>query len=107
MTDACTIYVTIDSKKNAVTLLTSLLEARLVACGNIMGPILSQYWWEGKIEEADGEYAIILKTRKSLYEAVRRFIDDHHPYEIPCIVKWDISEGNAPFLDWIASETVV
>lgn len=80
-----------------------LIEHRLAACANYW-PIQSMYHWEGKVEQAS-EFAILLKIRATEYHEVAVEISTLHPYDVPCIVKYDISEGWQPYLEWIKAST--
>ena len=56
---------TIDSKEGAQKLAKSLVEKRLAACTQVIGPIMSTYWWQGKIETAE-EWLCLMKTRQEI-----------------------------------------
>lgn len=98
-----TVFITVPSSESARTLSRMLLERRLAACANIF-PISSLYWWKGEIIE-EGEHAVLLKTRTEDFEEIRKAVLGHHPYEVPCIVRYAISEGHAPYLEWIREST--
>lgn len=80
-----------------------VVEAKLAACANIF-PIDSIYRWKGEIME-EGEYAILLKIRTEDFESLRTAVMELHPYEVPCIVRYEISDGHEPYLDWISEST--
>lgn len=98
------IYMTASSKEEAETISKALVEARLVACANILPAHTSFYHWEGKIEHSD-EVAVIFKSRPELFEKIETKIKALHSYDVPCIVSWPIEQGHAPFLEWIEAET--
>lgn len=99
------IYVTAPSRDEALRLARLLVEERLVACANVLGPITSVYWWDGKLNESS-EVALLLKTRATLVEAVTARIRRIHPYDCPCVVSLAVDGGNPAFLEWIVAETV-
>ena len=82
----------------------AVLEARLAACVNIVPGVRSKYWWEGKLE-SDDESLLIIKTRAKLVENLITKIKTAHPYDVPEIIAFEIREGNADYLKWIAEET--
>ena len=47
------VMVTTASKAEAETIAERLLEAKLIACANIIGPIESHFHWSGKIDKAE------------------------------------------------------
>lgn len=98
------VYVTAGSAEEAARLARALVGERLAACANILGPIASVYWWEGKLEEA-AETAFLLKTRRALVPALTERIKALHGYDCPCVVAIPIEGGNPAFLAWIAAET--
>lgn len=98
------IYVTAPNREAAMALARTLVGERLAACANVLGPITSMYWWDGKLNE-DDEVALVLKTRAELVDALTARVRALHPYDCPCVVALPIDGGNPAFLAWIAAET--
>jgi periplasmic divalent cation tolerance protein len=101
---ATLVYVTASSKDEAIKIARIVVEERLAACANVFQPIVSIYWWEGKVQE-EGETSFILKTRADLVEALTQRIKALHSYSCPCVVALPIAAGNPAFLSWIENET--
>ena len=99
------IYTTVPNLKEAKSICKVLVKERLVACANIF-PINSVYRWKGRIEQAK-ECAIVLKTRSNLVKSVINRVKGLHSYECPCILSFDIKDGNKAFLKWVEKETQV
>jgi periplasmic divalent cation tolerance protein len=97
------VYVTCPDRETARALARELLERRLVACANLV-PIESMYHWEGRIEEA-GEVAMFLKTRRERVPDVVRAVEALHPYEVPCVVAFELGEGSPAYFRWVEDET--
>lgn len=97
------IYTTLPGITITKKVARTLVDKNLVACVNFF-PIGSIYRWKNKLTE-DKEYALIMKTRKSLYRKVEKKIKELHPYEIPAIVSYEIKEGLSDYLSWIQKET--
>ena len=106
MQDASLIYVTAGSADEAGRIAASLVEARLVACANLLPGVRSLYWWEGAVQQ-DDEVVLVLKTRSSLVPRVVRAVREAHSYDCPCVVALPIQDGNPAFLQWIMDETAV
>lgn len=53
----------------------------------------------------EDEYAVLLKIRTEDFEALRTAVLELHPYEVPCIVRYEIREGHATYLNWIREST--
>ncbi len=95
---------TFPDQETAQTLARQLVESRLAACVNVLGPCQSIYHWQGKLHE-DGEFPVIIKTVAGNYPRVEAFIREHHPYQLPEVVAIDAAGGLPDYLAWIASET--
>ncbi|MBX9635238.1 MAG: divalent-cation tolerance protein CutA [Magnetospirillum sp.] len=98
------IYITSPSRDEALKLARMLVEERLAACANVLGPITSVYWWDGKVNE-DDEVALVAKTRATLVEALVARVKQVHSYDCPCVVSLPVDSGNPAFLAWVAAET--
>ena len=46
-----------------------------------------------------------MKTKKDLYKEVEKEILNHHSYEVPEIISYDITNGYSKYLNWIEDET--
>ena len=93
------------TRADAERIASAVLEARLAACGQILGPIASRYWWRGTLETSE-EYLVLLKARASAYAACERAIRGVHPYENPEIIAVPIVAGSAAYLAWIDESSV-
>lgn len=98
------VTTTTDSQAHALQLGRSVVQARLAACVQILGPIDSVYRWKGEVEEAR-EWMCLMKTTAANYPALEAFIEKAHTYETPEITASPISMGSAGYLRWISTET--
>lgn len=96
------VLVTTSSKKEAEKIAQHLLDERLIACANIIGPVSSLFHWAGKMEKAE-EYLIIMKSRKDLFEKLADAVKALHSYEVPEILVLPIVGGSKAYLDWLGS----
>ncbi|MEO6096006.1 MAG: divalent-cation tolerance protein CutA [Fibrobacteria bacterium] len=99
-----TAYITVSDRGEAERIARGLLEARLVACVNILPEVRSLYWWEGRIGESQ-EYVLIAKSIPAHQEGILAKVRELHGYRVPCVVFWPLSGGNPDFLAWIEKET--
>lgn len=95
-------YVTYPDEATARRISDSLVEQRLAACANVF-PISSAYWWQGAVQH-EGEWVSILKTRPALESELEKAILESHPYETPCITRWE-ARANAAYEKWIEEST--
>ena len=102
--ECCLVVTTLDTKDAAVILGRAAVEARLAACAQVVGPISSVFWWKGGIE-ASQEWQCHLKTAATRFDALRAFILERHPYEVPELVATPVVDGNPEYLEWIRTET--
>ena len=92
--------ITSGSEQEAKTIIEKLLKNRLIACGNLIGPISSSFWWKDCIETSK-EYLILLKSRKNLFNKIEREVLRFHSYEVPEIIVFPIIDGSKDYLKWI------
>jgi periplasmic divalent cation tolerance protein len=78
------------------------LQARLIACANLVPKIESHYWWQGKIESG-AEVLLILKTRKAKLAALEKLVLAQHPYDTPEFLVLSLVAGSKKYLDWLAA----
>ena len=98
------VITTVDSRETLERIGRLLLEKRLVACLQIIGPVRSIYWWKGRLEEAE-EWIGIMKTRRELYLDVEKEIRALHPYEVPQIEAIEAVSVLPAYERWLIDET--
>ena len=91
---------TIDDPERAAAIARVLVERRLVACVNIVGPIRSIYRWQGAVEE-ESEHLLIAKTRRERMKALREAIVELHPYDVPEVLELPVDGGHPAYLAWV------
>ena len=64
----------------------TLVQERLAACAQVVGPVSSTYWWQGRVEHSR-EWYCHLKTTRARLPAIERRLRELHPYELPEL-KW-------------------
>jgi periplasmic divalent cation tolerance protein len=96
------VLVTAPDLKTARRLAQAALQAKLVACANLVPRIESHYWWQGKIESG-AEVLLIFKTQKSRLAALETLILAKHPYDTPEFVLLPVTAGNKKYLAWLAA----
>lgn len=95
------VLVTAPDLKTARRLTRAALEARLIACANLVPHVESHYWWQGKIESG-AEILLILKTLKAKLPALEKLILARHPYDTPEVLVLPLKAGTRRYLDWLA-----
>ena len=97
---ALTVYAVFADLAEAQRIGREMVESRLAACVNIMGPCRSIYRWEGAIESGT-EVPAIFKTTAANADALIARIAELHSYSEPAVVAWPIERLPASFGDWI------
>ena len=95
------IYVTHPNKDHADKISKILLDKKLIACSNIF-PITSCYFWNNKMEN-EQEWVSINKSVPGLVDSINKTINEHHEYDVPCILNWSVN-ANEEYYQWILSE---
>ena len=103
MAEYIQLFTTTEKKIDAETISKEIVEKRLAACVQVVGPIKSTYWWKEDIEQAE-EWLCIVKSRRDLYEELEKAIKSIHPYEVPEIVAVPIVSGSQSYLEWLDQE---
>ena len=103
-TDAVVVMTTVASPEEAVTLVRTLLDRRLIACGTLMPGARSLYRWQGKIAD-EREVVVLLKTRSARLQQLQTAFADLHPYKVPELLALSVDTGLEKYLEWINGET--
>lgn len=101
---AVVVLSTVASVEDGERLAATLVDERLVACVNLVGPITSVYRWQGAVERAR-EVLLVMKTRATLVARLTARIEALHAYDVPEVVVLPIRGGAVRYLAWLAGET--
>ncbi|MFC7227472.1 divalent-cation tolerance protein CutA [Salinirubellus salinus] len=94
-----TAYVTAPPEA-AADIARTLVEERLAACVNRVD-CDSTYRWEGEVHE-EREVVLLCKTTDAGYDALAERVVDLHPYDVPCVERFEEDDVFAPFAAWRA-----
>uniref|UniRef100_A0A915ATP5 Uncharacterized protein n=2 Tax=Parascaris univalens TaxID=6257 RepID=A0A915ATP5_PARUN len=94
------VYVTVPNITVAKQIAREVVSGKLAACVNIIPSVTSVYEWEGKLEE-ESELLLIMKTRSSAIEGLRKKVLELHPYEVPEFIAAPITSGSDAYLKWV------
>ncbi len=81
----------------------ALVERRLAACVQVVGPVESRYRWEGRVETAT-EWLCVAKTTAERYDELEAVIVELHSYDVPEILAVPVVRGSAAYLRWLGDE---
>ncbi len=89
--------------EEAEALARRLLEARLIACVNLLGPGRSLFWWQGEID-CQEEVLMVMKTTRSALTELRERLQEWHSYELPELLVFAVDSGLPAYLSWVATQ---
>ncbi|MGA3212623.1 MAG: divalent-cation tolerance protein CutA [Terriglobales bacterium] len=95
------VLTTAGTRDEARRIAHALVERRLAACANIVGPIESVYRWNNTVNVSE-EWLLLIKTTASAFPAVNQAISELHSYELPECIQLPIEGGSSKYLQWIA-----
>jgi periplasmic divalent cation tolerance protein len=103
MAEARIVLTTLADEQQAEKFAAALVDRRLAACVNIVGPIRSIYRWKGNIER-EKEVLLIIKTTSEQASRLEAAFKELHPYDLPERVELSVEGGSEAYLAWIAGE---
>jgi len=101
--DYIQIMTTVESHGDAEKIALSMVQKRLAACAQVIGPLKSYFHWQGAIDQSE-EYLCLLKSRRDLFAELEKVLVRIHPYEVPEIVAVPLVSVGAGYLGWLAAE---
>ena len=105
-TDAMIVLTTVATADEAVSLIRTLLDRRLIACGTLLPACRSLYRWEGKVAD-EQEVVLLLKTRSARLELIEAAFGEVHPYKLPELLALPVTGGLAKYIEWLNDETTL
>lgn len=100
--DVVQVTTTVPTEDAASTIGAALLDAKVVACVQVDGPVRSSYWWQGAREDAV-EWRCVAKTTAALADRAVAAIVEAHPYEVPEVLVTPVTGGHQAYLAWVAT----
>lgn len=100
MTDKRLVLSTVATNEEARVIAGALVEKRLAACVNIVGPIQSIYRWKDAVEDSQ-EFLLLIKTTEAQFPQLRDELKQLHSYEVPECIAIEVEDGLPAYLEWI------
>ena len=97
------VFTTVAKRSDAERIAKFLLDKKLSACTQIIGPITSVYLWNGKRQKSK-EWLCVVKSKKSYYGKIEQAIKEIHPYKLPEIIATPIVAGSREYFGWMRKE---
>ncbi|KAJ9560397.1 hypothetical protein OSB04_005557 [Centaurea solstitialis] len=96
------VYVTVPNKDAGKKLAESIVKEKLAACVN---RVPGMYRVSVSLAGGDSEELLIIKTRKSLLDALTEHVKANHEYEVAEVIALPITGGSLPYLEWLKNST--
>lgn len=93
-------FTTFANAEDAARVVRTLVEERLIACGNLLPGVRSLYRWKGAVAD-EAEVVVLMKTRKQDWPALISRVHELHPYETPELIAVRIAAGAPLYLAWL------
>ena len=95
-----TLYAVFADEAEAERIGRRMVDERLAACVNILGPCRSFYRWDGAVRDAT-EIPALFKTTTDRTEALVARLTELHSDDVPAIVAWPIERLPIAYGDWV------
>lgn len=100
MTEMLMVFTTFANEEDAARVVRTLVEERLIACGNLLPGARSLYRWQGQVADQP-EVVVLMKTRKQDWTALLSRLHELHPYDTPECVAVRIASGAPKYMAWL------
>lgn len=97
------VLTTLPDEVDAAAFAQQLVDERLVACVNVLPPMMSIYRWKGMVERAR-EQQLIMKTTAQQVPALERRLRELHPYDVPELIVLG-ADASAAYGAWVLEST--
>jgi periplasmic divalent cation tolerance protein len=94
------VYAIFADAEEAERIGRAMVEERLAACINILGPVRSIYSWKGEVETGEEAAAIFKTTGERAGDLIAR-IAALHSYDVPCVAAWPTGHILDAYADWV------
>ncbi|MFC4035670.1 divalent-cation tolerance protein CutA [Streptomyces polygonati] len=100
MAEFVQVFTATETQEQAVRLAESVVQARLAAGAQVVGPVTSVFWHLGEFGTGE-EWQLLLKTTAERYPALEAHLVEHHPWDKPEVTAVPIAAGSAAYLRWV------
>ena len=100
MTEMLIVFSTFANEEDAARVVRTLVEERLIACGNLLPHARSIYHWKGGVAD-EREVVALMKARKQDWAALISRLHELHPYETPECLAVRVAAGAPKYLAWL------
>ena len=99
------VLMTFPTLESARLLVKALLGKKSIACAHIISGIESHFAWNNSIQE-EKEVLVTAKTLSGLFEEIKHYVEEHHPYDVPEIVALPIQHISEKYAAWLKQSCI-
>jgi len=103
MTGLIQVFITASSREEGEKIVEALVKNRLAACGQLVGPIQSTYWWQGRIESS-AEWLCLVKSQEDKFSEIVGLVKKLHSYQVPEIIAMPLVAVSESYEQWMREE---
>jgi len=93
-------WTTLPSREEAERLAEAAVNAGLVACAQVEGPLRSFYTWEG-VTQNEEEFRINFKYATAKSRDLEAWVHAQHPYAVPEWITLQVDHVSPSYRAWI------
>jgi periplasmic divalent cation tolerance protein len=97
--ECCVVITTTDSEKTAELIARELINSKLAACVQL--DQVQSFFYHDDGMQKEKEIRLIIKAPTINYDRIEAAIKRDHNYQLPQIIKLDITAGSEEYLDWV------
>ncbi|MQA91568.1 MAG: divalent cation tolerance protein CutA [Gemmatimonas sp.] len=88
------------------TIVRTLVEEHLIACGNLLPGAVSLYRWEGEVVREE-EVLVLIKADSAAVDRVFERLAELHPYSVPELIELSTESVSRAYGRWVVESTEV
>lgn len=102
--DLIQVQTTVASRLDGERIGQALVDSRLAACAQLLGPIESRYRWQGEATVVE-EWLLLLKARRADWDLLAQEIRRLHPYDVPELIGVPVLSVSDDYAAWVLEGT--
>jgi periplasmic divalent cation tolerance protein len=104
MTGVIEVTTTTPTRELAMQLAESAMEASLAAGAQVLGPVASFFWHEGKLGQGE-EWKVTFKTTGARYRELESHLITAHVWSNPEVTAVPLVRASASYVEWVQRVT--
>lgn len=94
------VRIAVPDAESAQRMARDLVERRLAACVQALGPMTTVYSWQDEVHQST-EWLLLAKTTQAALGELTDVVVETHRYEVPEILAVPVTHALGPYATWI------